>query len=44
MRNLVRDVANFRPYCLTDDNPSMNTDGIFAYRGIMVKQISDGLL
>jgi hypothetical protein len=32
---LDRDVANFRPFCLTDGNPGENTNDIFTYHGFM---------
>jgi hypothetical protein len=34
--NLDRDVANFRPFRLTDGNPSVNIDGILSCHGFMV--------
>jgi hypothetical protein len=33
---LEKDVADFKTYSLTDENPDVNTDGIFMYHDFMV--------
>jgi hypothetical protein len=40
---LDKDVADFRPFRLTDGNLGTNTDGIYTYHSFMAQLNSDGV-